>query len=135
MAPLFWKAIFFVYTVMAPHLGVAPTFQVNARPLLDHTVFFNNTFNADIIVNDIHPWTEERGGTGCTCPPPFNVLGKCPFSYNLVALLETFEDAKLNRKIHVSGDFRRSKFQNFPGSRPPDPLVALQLGTVPILTF
>ena len=32
---------------------------------------------------------------------------KCPFSYNLVAFLEKFEDAKINRNIQVSGDFRR----------------------------
>ena len=36
---------------------------------------------------------------------------------NLVALFENFED----RKIHVSGDFRRFKVQNFPAERTPGP--------------
>ena len=28
----------------------------------------------------------------------------------------------MNRKIHISGDFRKSKFQNFTGGHAPDPL-------------
>ena len=42
--------------------------------------------------------------------PLFKVSCKYPFSCNLVALLENSAVAKINRKMHVSGDFRRSKF-------------------------
>ena len=55
-------------------------------------------------------------------PPHFSKnRAKCPFSCNLVTLLKNTENAKMNRKIEVSGDFRRSKFQNSRGSMPPDP--------------
>ena len=56
----------------------------------------------------------EPGGTGGTCPPLFKGLEKVSLLCSLVALLENLENAKMNRKIHVSGDFKRSKFQNFP---------------------
>ena len=59
----------------------------------------------------------EPGGTGGTCPSPFfKDLDNMPFSCNLVSLLESFEDSKITSKIHVSSDFRRAKYQNFPGS-------------------
>ena len=55
-------------------------------------------------------------------PPLFSKYwAKCPFSCNLVALLEDSEDAKLTNKKHVSNDFRGSKFQNFPGKHAPSP--------------
>ena len=58
---------------------------------------------------------------------------KCPLSSNLVALLENFEDVKINRKIHASSNFRRSKVQN--GNAPRSPLVDLHLGAGTILTL
>ena len=61
------------------------------------------------------------GGTGDTCLPLVKDSGKVPFSCSLVALLESFEDAKTTSKIHVSSDFRGSKFQNFPGEHAPRP--------------
>ena len=61
-----------------------------------------------------------RRNRGGTCSLFFIHSGKCPFSCNLVALLKNFENAKMNRKMHVSGDFRRSKFQNFAEEQAPD---------------
>ena len=69
---------------------------------------------------------------GGTCPHCSKIWVKCPFSCNLVGLLESFEDAKKTSKIHVSSDFRRSKFQNSPGGAWPwTPLANLHLGTGP----
>ena len=61
------------------------------------------------------------GGAQGHFPPPHvsKSRGKCPFSYNVNALLEKVEDAKIRRKIHDSGDFRRSKFQNLKGEHAP----------------
>ena len=53
------------------------------------------------------------------CPPLFKDLGKMLLFCNLVAVLEKFENAKMNRKIHISGNFRRSKFQSFAGEHAP----------------
>ena len=39
---------------------------------------------------------------------------QCPFSCNFVALLENLEDAKTDRNVNVSGDFRRPKCHNSP---------------------
>ena len=51
-------------------------------------------------------------------PPTFQRLGhSVPFRAILVALLENFENAKMNRKMDVFGDFRRSKFHNFSASQ------------------
>ena len=69
------------------------------------------------------------GGTGDTCPNFSKTWAKWPFSCNLVALLESFENAEITGKIHVSSDFRGSKFQNFLGeyARGPPPLANLHL--------
>ena len=53
--------------------------------------------------------------------PLFKDSGKVFLSANLVVLLESFENAKMNRKLRVSGDFRGSKLQNFPGEHAPEP--------------
>ena len=50
------------------------------------------------------------GHRGHVLPPIFKISGKVPLSYNLVALLEDSEDTKITSKIHVSSDFRGSKF-------------------------
>ena len=73
-------------------------------------------------------WEYKPGGTGA---PNFQSLRQS----NLVVLLENFEDAKMSKKVHVSGDFRRSKFQNFPGSMLRTPLTNLRLRTVAILSL
>ena len=66
------------------------------------------------------------GGRRGHVPPHLSKTGaKCPFLCNLAALFENFENSKMNRKIHAFGDFRRSKFQSFPGSIPPGPLSGL----------
>ena len=54
---------------------------------------------------DVEIGTEGKGGR---CPHFLKTRAKCPFLCNLVALLENFEDLKLNRKIHVPGNFIRS---------------------------
>ena len=56
-----------------------------------------------------------------TCPYFSKTRTKCPLWLILVTLLEDFEDAKIDRKIHVSSDLRRSKFQNFSGEHAPGP--------------
>ena len=53
-----------------------------------------------------------RGNRGHVPSHSSKTRARCPFSCNLVALLETFENAKINRKTYASSDFRRSKFQN-----------------------
>ena len=58
-------------------------------------------------------------GTGGTGGHFSKTRPKCPFSCNLVALLDNTENAKMNSKTRVSGDFRRSKFQNFPADHAP----------------
>ena len=58
--------------------------------------------------------------------PLFNNWSMCIFSCTLIALLENFENAKMNRKIHVSGDFRRPKFQNFLAPGPPSSFALLK---------
>ena len=65
-----------------------------------------------------HPCQHGRrnwGHRGHVSPNFSNIRAKCSFSCNLVALLENFGNAKMNRKIRVSCDFRRSEFQDFPG--------------------
>ena len=56
----------------------------------------------------------NKGAQGARAPTP-NTWTKCPFLCSLAALLQNFEDAKGYRKIQVFGDFKRSKFQSFPG--------------------
>ena len=56
---------------------------------------------------------------------------QCPFSCNLVALLEDYEDAKITGKIHVSSNFRGSTFKNFAGEQALDPLTNMHLRTGP----
>ena len=68
------------------------------------------------------------GGHRGLCLHFSKVWTKRPSSCSLVALLESFEDAKTTSKIHVSSDFRASEFQNFPGACPGPPLVHLHLG-------
>ena len=63
----------------------------------------------------------RKRGPGGTCPHISKTRLKCPSSCNLAAFLEDFENVTMNRKIHVSGDFRGSKFQNFPGEHASDP--------------
>ena len=54
------------------------------------------------------------GGHREHMPPHFSkTRAKGPFSCNLVALLENFENAKVSSKIHVSSNFRGSMFLNF----------------------
>ena len=45
----------------------------------------------------------------------------------LVALLENFDHAKMNRKIPAYGDFSTSKFQNFPGEHAPKTKCSISL--------
>ena len=62
-------------------------------------------------------------------PPTFQRFGQSdPFHVTWFALLKNFEDIKINRKIHVSGDFKRSKFQNLAGEHAPGPLADLRQG-------
>ena len=54
------------------------------------------------------------GGHTRHVPPHFSrIRANCPFSCNLVAFLESFEDAKTASKMHISCDFRGSKLQNY----------------------
>ena len=64
------------------------------------------------------------GGQGAHTPHFSKTGKKCPFSCNLVASLENFENTKINRKIHVSGDFRLS-LNIFRGSMPRSALAGL----------
>ena len=51
---------------------------------------------------------------------------QCPILCILVALLENSKGTKINRRIHVSGNFRGPGFQNFLGEHAPCPLADLQ---------
>ena len=63
----------------------------------------------------INPMDIGTGGKGGTYPSTFQRPFMCPYLFTFVALLENFQDAKMNKKILVPSDFRRSKLQNFPG--------------------
>jgi len=65
------------------------------------------------------PWRRNRGHRRKVPTPLFKDSGKVP-SWNLGAFFENFEDTKLNRQIHMSGNFR-SQFQNLPGEYAPWP--------------
>ena len=62
--------------------------------------------------------SRSRGAQGARAPPTIQSLRQ---SALLAALLENLENAKIGRKIHLSGDFRRSIYQNFPGVHAPVP--------------
>ena len=92
---------------------------------LQNCVSCNQKIANNIKINIFHAWTKEpgdTGGIGGSCPHFSKSRAKCPFLCYLVALLEDSDDAKITSEIHVSSDFTGSKFQNFPGSMPPDPL-------------
>ena len=62
------------------------------------------------------------GGKGGTCLHFSKSRANCPFSCNLAALLKDSEDAKIASRMHVSIDFRRSRFRNFLGEHASGPL-------------
>ena len=81
------------------------------------------------LVHTYYHGRRNRGAQGAHAPHFSKTRAMCPFSCNLVALFESFKNAEMNRKIRVSGDFRRSKFQNFPGACPGTPLAGLHCFT------
>ena len=67
------------------------------------------------------PGSRNQRAQGASTPHFSKARAKCPFSCNSVAFLEDFEDAKINRKMHVFSDFKRSEVQNFPRELAPVP--------------
>ena len=72
-----------------------------------------------VISSGYQTWDIGAGDTGGTCPHFSKSRAKCPFSCNLVALLEDPEVAKISSKTHASRDFRGSKFHNLPVEHAP----------------
>ena len=59
-----------------------------------------------------------RGGTGARAPPFSKIRKKCPFSLSLVALLESFEDAKTLAKYTLSAISEYLSFKISRGAYP-----------------
>ena len=57
-----------------------------------------------------HHGCRKRGDRGHEPPTFQRLVANCSFLCNLVVVLESFENAKMDRKTRVSGDFGRPKF-------------------------
>ena len=71
------------------------------------------------------------GGTEGTCPPLFKDSGKVPLLCNLVALLENFENVKMNKNYTFPVISEDLSFKISRGSMPPEPLNWFELSIPP----